>query len=91
MIKNKHYTSDEKMNILKAALKTQEGINAILEQTGKNFRCVVGRYKDGDDTDLNMLMILMIIAAGLRKNDQRKVSAKKWKQYTMRIPLTCEL
>jgi len=75
------FTHDEKFQILKAALESQEGIDAILEQTGSNFIEVINRYKDGDDTDLNMLMILMILASGRRPGD-KETSRKKWKEYT---------
>jgi len=78
------FTHNEKVQMIKIALRSEEGINAILEQTGKNFIDVIHRYKDGDNTDINMLMILMILASG-RRPGEKECSRKKWKEYVNQI------
>ncbi len=57
------YTLDQKIEILKIALQTQNGIDCILEQCGNDFRQYIDKYRHGDETELAILTILMGLSA----------------------------
>ena len=57
------FTLDEKIEILKAALQTQEGVDEILRQCGPDFKKYLDQYGKGDNTELGILTVFMGLAA----------------------------